>query len=170
MASGTEGLAAAAGENRIGSRIGRLRGTIRPEKIGMTIACETPADYFILGKGYLHATLWRRYWKILRLLDAATDMRISAGKWRARKAASRMPQQRILLAATEVPGREAELARVVNAIVGTTRHRVSVGIAPMAPVGKFDNINSAIARHDLKNFDWLLIVDDDVDVPPHFLD
>ena len=131
---------------------------------------DSPDDYFILGKGNIHGEHWRRYWKILRLFDAASDLKIAAAIRRAKQAASRIPPQAILLAAVEVPGRESDLANVIAAISGSTHHKLTVAITPMAPVGKFDNINTALAGHDLARYDWLLIVDDDIDVPDGFLD
>ena len=40
----------------------------------------------------------------------------------------------------------------------------------MGERGKFDNINLAIAAHDLSQFDWVLILDDDIVLPANFLD
>jgi hypothetical protein len=40
----------------------------------------------------------------------------------------------------------------------------------MGERGKYDNINLALTEHDLSTFDWILIVDDDIALPPHFLD
>jgi hypothetical protein len=40
----------------------------------------------------------------------------------------------------------------------------------MKPVGKFENINHAIADHELSKYNWLLVVDDDIAVPDNFLD
>jgi hypothetical protein len=113
---------------------------------------------------------WRRYWKLLRFLDAATDARVSLGMWFLRKAVRRTPPMRILLAATQVPGRELNLAQVIAKISDQTNHHVTVAVRPMEPVGKFENINGAISGPDLANFDWMLIVDDDVVVPKGFLD
>ncbi len=129
----------------------------------------TASDYFTFGKGHIQKAHWRRYWKLLRLLDTAADVRVAMAKRGARKAAHLVPSQSVLLAATQVPGREADLAQVIERISGTTRHNVSVAVSPMAPVGKFDNINRALAGHELTKYDWLLIVDDDVELPDDFL-
>jgi hypothetical protein len=40
----------------------------------------------------------------------------------------------------------------------------------MEPVGKFENVNRAIFGYNLKNYNWLLIVDDDIEVKEDFLD
>ncbi len=36
--------------------------------------------------------------------------------------------------------------------------------------GKFDNINVALKDFQLEDFDWLIVTDDDVRLPPNFLD
>jgi hypothetical protein len=40
----------------------------------------------------------------------------------------------------------------------------------MAERGKFANINEALKQRDLSRFDWLIITDDDVVLPPRFMD
>jgi len=128
------------------------------------------SEYFTVGTGAVRHARWRRFWRLLRLLDAAADVRAAPALWRARRAARRLPAQNVLLAAIRVAGREADLDRVVARIAGDTRHAVSLAVTPMAPVGKFDNINRAIATHDMDRHDWLLVIDDDIDVPDGFLD
>jgi hypothetical protein len=128
------------------------------------------SDFFTSEGGEIRRTHWRRYWKLLRFIDAAADARAFLGIRRLRKAVERMPPMAVLLAAVQVPGREADLTQVIRRISATIRHNVTVAVTDMEPVGKFDNINRAIANHDLTNYDWLLIVDDDIVVPDGFLD
>lgn len=122
------------------------------------------------GVGEIHPAQWRRYWKLLRLLDACADVWVALALRRHRAAARRLPPQAVLLAGIEVPGREADLARVVGAIAAGTRHRLTVALTRMQDMGKFDNVNRAIAGHDPARHDWLLVVDDDVALPKDFLD
>ena len=103
-------------------------------------------------------------------MDIAADARIALPVSRAKRKAQQIPPQRVLLAAVQVPGRERDLADVIERMSRTTRHEVTTVITEMAPVGKFDNINRAIAEHDLQAYDWLLITDDDVAPPNNFLD
>jgi hypothetical protein len=57
----------------------------------------------------------------------------------------------------------AELAR--------SRHDVEFAIAPgTGDRGKFENLNALLAAHPAAGHDWLLVVDDDVQLPPGFLD
>lgn len=127
-------------------------------------------DYLISSKGHIQPVFWRRHRKLLRLLDAATDARAAVAIRRAQKAASLVPRQKVLLAAIEVPGRKADLVHVIACILGMTRHDVTVARTSMAPVGKFDNINFAISGYDFNKYDWILIIDDDIEVPGGFLD
>ena len=129
------------------------------------------SDFFASDHGVIMPVHWRRYDKLLRLADAAQEA-VERGlgiRARAARRARALAPQRVLIAAVEVEGREAELARVL-ARLRESRHRVSVATAPMGARGKMANINAAIASADRDRFDWLLIVDDDIDVAPGFLD
>lgn len=126
-------------------------------------------NFFAAQDGQIPSAHWRRSGKLLRLADAAVGARVAAGRVRARRAAQGMPAQAVLLAAVEVPGREIALARTLDQLTKGTHHNVAVSIVPMQSAGKFENINSAIAGHDLTTFHWLLVVDDDILLPKDFL-
>jgi hypothetical protein len=128
------------------------------------------SDFFFSGEGTVRYARWRRSRHLLSLLDAATEARIAVAKRRARKAARDIPIQTVLLTGIEVPGRESDLSRAIEQILATTRHNVRVATTRMQPVGKFDNVNSALTGQDLSEVDWLLVVDDDIEVPKFFLD
>jgi hypothetical protein len=128
------------------------------------------SDFFANFGAKSRHPVWRRYWKVARLLDLALDLRIGPGLLRAKKLARNTPKQRILIAAVEVPGREQDLADVLTAMTRNGRHQVTLAVQKMRPVGKFDNIGLAIAGHDLSQFDWLLVTDDDIRLPDGFLD
>jgi hypothetical protein len=40
----------------------------------------------------------------------------------------------------------------------------------MGAMGKFEHLNALLAEHPAQGHDWLLVVDDDVVLPPRFLD
>jgi hypothetical protein len=68
---------------------------------------------------------------------------------------------------TDVPnlmaGACAELLR--------SRHDVTLDVTPAnAGLGKFENLDALLARHDLATFDWIVVTDDDVALPRGFLD
>jgi hypothetical protein len=128
------------------------------------------SDFFTNFGAKSKHPVWRRYWKVARILDWACDVRIALAVRRAKTLASQTPPQRILIAAVEVPGREKDLAKILEAMSRTGRHHVTIAVQPMNPVGKFDNIGLALAGHDLGQYDWLLVTDDDINLPGGFLD
>lgn len=127
-------------------------------------------DFFDSYEGQIRSTGWRRYWKLLRLADAAADARLAPALKLARGPACGIPVQRILVAAVRSPGREADLDAVLGELSRTRRHRIETAVVDLQPMGKFDNINRAISGHNLENYDWLLVTDDDVQLPKDFVD
>ncbi|MGI8428687.1 MAG: hypothetical protein ACR2OB_05150 [Solirubrobacteraceae bacterium] len=51
-----------------------------------------------------------------------------------------------------------------------SRHAVTFARAPAGPRGKFQNLNTLLAADPPRGHDWLVVVDDDVVLPPGFLD
>ena len=106
-----------------------------------------------------------------RRADALYGMRLQLNSsyhrlvWNAK----RMPVQRILVTSVDVPNRREGLEAVLAALK-RTRHDVTVSVAPIGDRGKFQNINLALRDVDLSAYDWLIVVDDDIAFPPHFLD
>jgi hypothetical protein len=64
----------------------------------------------------------------------------------------------------------ARLARAARAELARSRHEVEFATRPADGAGKFENVNRLLAEHPLEDRDWLLIVDDDVELPRGFLD
>jgi hypothetical protein len=106
------------------------------------------------------------------LADAALDARQALTLERPRllrAARTAPPRRRVLVVGVEredVPGlmgeARAELAR--------SRHDVELAIGTAGSAGKFENLNALIAGHALEQHDWLLAIDDDVELPRGFLD
>lgn len=96
-------------------------------------------------------------------------LKIKPSYRRLTAAAERMMPQRIHVASVDVPSRRQDLDGVLAALK-QTRHDVSVSLAPIGNRGKFTNINLALAEVDLDAIDWLIVTDDDIDFPAHFLD
>src|SRR6185436_8756913 len=74
---------------------------------------------------------------------------------------------RVLVVGVERPGSlmDAERAELLR-----SRHDVEVVTTPAGVRGKFENLNALLAEHPLGGHDWLLVVDDDVQLPRGFLD
>src|SRR4051812_23806200 len=51
-----------------------------------------------------------------------------------------------------------------------SHHDVTIVRGAIGARGKFENLNALLAEHPPEDYDWLLVVDDDVALPPRFLD
>ncbi len=128
-----------------------------------------PSDALSSSAGGRPAT-WKH--RIQDFLDRVYDALLRRNRDFARIAeeAAASPLRRVLVAAVEVPERSAALDVLLQSL-RQCRHHVTVVRAELEPGrGKFENISRALQAEDLSTFDWLLIVDDDVDLPPSFLD
>ena len=104
----------------------------------------------------------------LRAADALLDLEAARRLRRLERAArERPPRRRVLVIGVERPGR---LMAALRAELHRTRHQVEMHTAPMGEAGKFEHLNALLAEHPPAGHDWLLVVDDDVVLPPRFLD
>jgi hypothetical protein len=62
------------------------------------------------------------------------------------------------------------LAEAAQAELLGSRHDVELHFCPPGGNGKFENVNRLLAAHPADGRDWLLVVDDDVELPHDFLD
>ena len=148
--------AALSGASALG---GRARAASRPAP-GVT------AD-FLSGRS---GTLSRRSLLRARVLDVLAD----ALTWPQRRMLAhsgvRGPVRRVLVHGVTRPV-NAERVRRIQDELGASRHAVDVHLAPGAPgAGKWENLNAALADHPPDDYDWLLLIDDDVRLPRGFLD
>jgi hypothetical protein len=123
-------------------------------------------DDFLSGRsGYVAGR--RAY--VLRALDGVMDVAALTAVRRRRRAAERVPRRRVLVVGverTDVPNLMAQ----ARAELERSRHEVTVDITTAGTLGKFENLDMLLARHDLPGFDWVIVLDDDVALPPRFLD
>jgi GT2 family glycosyltransferase len=104
--------------------------------------------------------------------DALTDARELASGRRlrlARAARHAPPRRRVLVLGIERPAHR-ELATRAQAELRRSRHDVELHFAAPGALGKFENLNRLLSEHPPAGHDWLLIVDDDVELPRGFLD
>lgn len=131
---------------------------------------EGERDFFGSPFGTLSRFSWRN-----RRLGPVTDflfdarLRFNPERQALRRTAACGPVQRVLIATVEVPGREADAARVLRGLA-QTRHQVEIATVKMSNRGKFDNINAALEGFDLDKYDWLIVTDDDITTPAGLLD
>jgi GT2 family glycosyltransferase len=127
-----------------------------------------PADEFVSGQsGYVAG---RRAVALAHLADAVADSRAQLTRRRLAADSSRWaPVRHVHVLALEradapniLPGALAELQR--------SRHRVTVARGQAGDRGRFENLNRlAAASPELAGADWLIVLDDDVALPPGFL-
>ncbi len=79
------------------------------------------------------------------------------------------PRRSVLVLSVQRPEREP-LTRAIAAELRRSRHEVTLATSAVAGAGKFENLNRLLAEHPAAGHDWLLVVDDDVELPRGFLD
>lgn len=106
---------------------------------------------------------------LLRDAWCAVDAGLRLTPWRLRRAAAGGARRRILVlsvAREDAPN----LISAARAELNRSRHAVTLGVAPAAGQGKFENLNTLLRAHPPAGYDWLLVLDDDVALPHGFLD
>jgi len=103
--------------------------------------------------------------------ELAGAMEVLSGK-RARlgRAARLAPPRRRVLALSVVRPERRKLAVAIERELLSSRHEVELRTAPAEGAGKFENLNGLLSAHPAEGHDWLLVVDDDVELPRGFLD
>jgi hypothetical protein len=101
------------------------------------------------------------------LADGLALMR--AQPWRLRRAARNTPRRRVLALGIERAGEPNLMAQAERALL-RSHHDVHFAATATGGRGKFENLNLLLARNPPTGYDWLLIIDDDVLLPPGFLD
>jgi GT2 family glycosyltransferase len=104
--------------------------------------------------------------------DVALDALLLASGHNRRldRAALRTPPTRSVLVLGIERANHRELALRVRAELQRSRHVVELHTSDPADRGKFQNLNLLLERHPPGEHDWLLLVDDDIELPSHFLD
>ena len=141
-------------------------------------------DDFLSGAS---GTVGGRRGALLAARDRLEDLRAGPARLRVDRVAARAAKppsaatpalgavltsaRRVLVVGIERPEVENRMAPTRAELEATRHHAVTVETATAGTRGKFENLNALLAGHDLGNdFDWLLVVDDDVDLPRRFLD
>jgi GT2 family glycosyltransferase len=138
---------------------GRSEGAHRPT------AAEAPP--FLSGHS---GTLSRRTALIGAARDAAAGALGVPGRRALARAARQAPPRRVLVLGVARPERARTVAAERRELA-RSRHSLAVHLEPPRPgLGKWHNLNAALAAHPSAGFDWLLLLDDDVRLPRGFLD
>lgn len=109
----------------------------------------------------------------LALVDRMLDLRALAAARPARlnrAARSRPPTRRVLVLGIDMAGPNG-LMGAARQELARSRHDVELAISAGDPDrGKFENLNALLDDHPPGDRDWMLVIDDDVALPPGFLD
>jgi GT2 family glycosyltransferase len=103
---------------------------------------------------------------------------LSARRLRLELAARHAPALRRVLAVGVVRPERRTLARAIETELLSSRHNVELHTCPAGERGKFENLNLLLAAQGdgqaggipIPDHDWLLVFDDDVELPRGFLD
>ena len=130
------------------------------------------SDFFESQYGnYANLPFWRKR-DMGRFVDPFFSVRLAMNRT-SRELATVMagaPPLNVLITAVKVPARARDLERLFRSM-SSDHHRVEKKIATLHEgKGKFQNINYALEEVDINQFDWLIVVDDDVALPANFLD
>lgn len=95
----------------------------------------------------------------------ATPQRIAL--WRA--ARRQPPGRNVLVISVARPERKCTYEAAVKEL-RRSRHEVTIVAREAGSRGRFENLNLLLAEQEIERFDWLLLLDDDVELPRGFLD
>lgn len=127
--------------------------------------------YRDFGMRAQHALGRRLYPVKARVMDGIADraLRQKIDDLRGSSFYRNLPRQRILAVGVQSPRRPGSLDAIF-ARMRDSRHAVVTEKKDIDGLGKLDNTNILMGRHDLSGFDWLWMVDDDVELPNRFTD
>lgn len=123
-------------------------------------------DFYRSTRGAFHGQ-WRAKG---RFKDALFDARLAIEWKRLYEAMQTVPARRVLISGVEIPERKEDLHSVLERM-SHSRHQVTTKTVPFVRgKGKFQNLNEGLRDLNLDQFDWMILVDDDVEFPEDFLD
>ncbi|MCW2400238.1 MULTISPECIES: hypothetical protein [unclassified Sphingobium] len=99
--------------------------------------------------------------------DRAIDPKIA--RFRASEHFQSMPSLRVLVVGVQSNRSPQSLGEIYGRMQ-SNRHRITFDSKGVDNLGKLDNTNVLLARHDLHAFDWVVMTDDDIELPDQFMD
>jgi Glycosyltransferase like family 2 len=125
---------------------------------------------------------WRRAKRTAgELAFSAIDLAVATGA-RVDRLVADQPRRRVLVASVYRPGSllagtlprlasdRHDVTLVLGAVGKAERSLAKHTVAEELGGGKFQNLNRVLAAGHRTDFDWMLVVDDDLVLPPRFLD
>lgn len=106
-----------------------------------------------------------------RLQDHVTDglELLSGRRLRLRLASRRTPRRRVLALGIARERHESLVDALISELF-SSRHEVSLHTRSPGDLGKFQNLNALLQEHPADGQDWLIVFDDDIELPRGFLD
>jgi GT2 family glycosyltransferase len=101
---------------------------------------------------------------------ASAGERLGGRNLRLELAARHAPPLRRVLVLGVTREENAASAAAIRAELESSRHDVQVHTTLAGDAGKFENLNRLLGAHPAQGNDWLLVIDDDVELPAGFLD
>lgn len=138
---------------------GRLEVALRPGP-------DPATPDFLAGRS---GTVGGRRGTLRALADRVLDVLALPARARLRLLARRTPPRRVEVLSI-VRDEHRALFEAAAAELRATRHDLTLATAPPAGRGKFENLDALLADQRAAGCDWLMLLDDDVVLPRHFLD
>lgn len=104
--------------------------------------------------------------QLLQAADRALDIVRAPITLTEQLRARRVPKRRIL--AVAIARDQADFDATIAPRLTAGRHTVELDVQPLDDRGKFERLSAILQTHDLKSYDHVLLVDDDVDLPRGF--
>jgi hypothetical protein len=145
------------------------RATSRANVAPQPLNGSAPSDDFLSGASGTVGGLNGVGRRLTDELDAAWALLSGRQLKLARAAKFSPPQRHVLVLSVQRPANR-RLAEAADLELTRSRHRVEIHACPPGKAGKFENLNRLLAEHPATGYDWLLVVDDDVELPRGFLD
>jgi hypothetical protein len=161
-----------AGLTMVAHSAGRLREAIAPEGGERTThdaSARRREPAFLSGASGTVGGLDAVRRRVADELAAAADV-VTVRTLRLDRAARRSPPRRRVLVLSVQRPEHARLAGAIAAELARSRHAVELRTTAPAGAGKFENLNRLLAGHPAAGHDWLIVIDDDVELPRGFLD
>jgi GT2 family glycosyltransferase len=121
---------------------------------------------FLAGRS---GTVGGRRGQLRVLTDRVLDLLALPARARLHVRARRTPPRRVLVLSI-VRDQHRQIVAAQERELQRSRHQVTRRVAPPGERGKFENLNALLDGAPLDETDWLLVLDDDVELPRRFLD
>lgn len=150
---------------------GRLRETMKrsdPQPLGPAQSLAVPVDDFLSGESGTVGGFDRLRREVADRASDALDL-ASGRRGRLAFASRRLPTMRVLALGITRERHKALADAIVTELKGS-RHQIELATIGPGQRGKFENLNALLAEHPVEDHDWLIVFDDDIELPRGFLD